>query len=187
MLTGARTTVCIKSADMRARARIYGVCESAQLAQNGERFKKTRGSWQGQVALQSTGLLLQATPESALTAQADAAHPLHGFRLEVGLSAVEADFAEHDAHCRSWPPLPERWPLRAGARAAFLLLKAFPEEVVQDPEWPPPSSPSTISDGADRTRAGAAVFDSRRAEPAASRISRRLHEESALKINRQRE
>ena len=125
------------------------MCESAQLAQNGARFKKTRGSWQGQVALQSTGLLLQATPESALTAQADAAHPLHGFRLEVGLSAVEADFAEHDAHCRSWPPLPERWPLRAGARAAFLLLKAFPEEVVQDPEWPPPSSPSTISDGAD--------------------------------------
>ena len=43
MLTGARTTVCIRSADMRARARIYAVCEWAHRAQNRASFQTSRG------------------------------------------------------------------------------------------------------------------------------------------------
>ena len=41
MLTGARTTVCIRSADMRAR--IYAVCEWAHRAQNRASFPTSRG------------------------------------------------------------------------------------------------------------------------------------------------
>ena len=43
MLAGARTTVCIRSADMRARARIYAVCEWAHRAQNRTSFQTSPG------------------------------------------------------------------------------------------------------------------------------------------------
>ena len=43
MLAGAHTAVGIRSADMRARARIYAVCEWAHRAQNRASFQTSRG------------------------------------------------------------------------------------------------------------------------------------------------